>query len=213
VVGDFFDIVMRGRISWQSSNDWVMSGLVSDCAIVMVVVLWLGDVVMAGVVMGVVCMAWLFLLMMVMRFLVSIVMGFLKVSVFMDHIVRLFVISTMLRRSMMSPHFVPVFTLRLNLMVLDMVHVLTVIVVMRFALMAGFMKGFVMSRFVVVIDCFRVGMEMKVGNVFYVLISVVFLFVLVGEGVVLVPVIVVSTADPSGNLVLGVGHLLNVVLD
>ena len=213
-MADFSGIVMRGwSVSWQSSNDWVMSGLISDCAIVMVGFMhWLGDVVMAAVVVGVVRVAWL-LLVVVVGFLVSIVMGFLVMSVFMGHIVRLFVISMMLRRSMMSAiNFVPVLTLRLNLMMLDMVHVLTMIVVVRRTLVMG-------SRFVVssclamVINCFRVGVQMQVGNVFDMLIAVVLFLVFVGEGVVLVPVIVVSATDPSGDLVLWMSHFLDVMVD
>ena len=153
MVADFFDIVMR-CISWQSSNDWVVSG---------------------PVVMGVVRMAWLLLLVMVVSFLVRIVMGcFLMVIIFMDSsIVRLLVISMVLRGSMMSTiNFMPVFSLRLNLMMLNMVHVLTMIVVVRFTLvtrlmmrfvmglMMRFVMGLMMGRFVMVIDCFRVGMEM-----------------------------------------------------
>ena len=207
MVADFFDIVMMRCISWQSSNDWVVSG---------------------PVVMGVVRMAWLLLLVMVVSFLVRIVMGcFLMVIIFMDSsIVRLLVISMVLRGSMMSTiNFMPVFSLRLNLMMLNMVHVLTMIVVVRFTLvtrlmmrfvtrlMMRFVMGLMMGRFVMVIDCFRVGVEMQVGNIFDVLIAVVFLSVLVGKGVMLVPVVVVFAADPSGNLVLGMSHFLDVMLN
>lgn len=213
-MADFSGIVMRGwSVSWQSSNDWVMSGLISDCAIVMVGFMhWLSDIVMAAVVVGLVRVAW-FLLVVVVGFLVSIVMSFLVMSVFMGHIVRLFVISMMLRRSMMSAiNFVPVFTLRLNLVMLDMVHVLTMVVVVRFTFVMG--SRFVMSScLTMVINCFRVGVQMQVGNVFDMLIAVVLLLVFVGEGVVLVPVIVVSAADPSGDLVLWMSHFLDVMVD
>ena len=214
-MADFSGIVMRGwSVSWQSSNDWVMPGLISDCAIVMVGFMhWFSDVVMAAVVVGVVRVAWL-LLVVVVGFLVSIVMGFLVMSVFMGHIVRLFVISMMLRRRMMSAiNFVPVFTLRLNLVMLDMVHVLTMIVVVRFTFVMGSDRFVMSSCLAMVINCFRVGVQMQVGNVFDMLIAVVLFLVFVGEGVVLVPVIVVSAADPSGDLVLWMSHFLDVMVD